>query len=92
MSASDWETNKQRSKRRLAAWSPSRQTRIIVVKTGDDEVVGLLVDAVREVMRISDEAIQPATGSDTGAVNDLCKFRDEFVSMIELDRVLTLDG
>ena len=70
----------------------SRQTRIIVVKTGDDEVVGLLVDAVKEVMRISNDAIQPATGSDTGAVNDLCKFRNEFVSMIELDRVLTLDG
>jgi purine-binding chemotaxis protein CheW len=76
----------------LGAIESSRKTRIIVIKTGDDEVVGLLVDAVREVLRISDDAIQPATGSDTGAVNDLCKFRDEFVSMIELDRVLTLDG
>jgi hypothetical protein len=47
---------------------------------------------VKEVMRISNDAIQPATGSDAGAVIDLCKFRDEFVSMIELDRVLTLDG
>jgi purine-binding chemotaxis protein CheW len=76
----------------LGSIESSRQTRIIVVKTGDDEVVGLLVDAVREVLRISNEAIQPATGSDTGAVNDLCKFRDEFVSMIELDKVLSLDG
>ena len=76
----------------LGSVETSRKTRIIVIKTADDEVVGLLVDAVREVMRISNEAIQPATGSDTGAVNDLCKFRDEFVSMIELDRVLTLDG
>jgi purine-binding chemotaxis protein CheW len=70
----------------------SRKTRIIVIKTGDDEVVGLLVDAVREVLRISSESVQTATGSDTGAVNDLCKFGDEFVSMIELDKVLTLDG
>ena len=76
----------------LGSIEPSRRTRIIVVKTGDDEVVGLLVDAVREVLRISDEVIQPATGSDTGAVNDLCTFRGEFVSMIELDRVLALDG
>ena len=76
----------------LGSIESSRQARIIVVKTGDDEVVGLLVNAVKEVMRISNDAIQPATGSDTGAVNDLCKFRDEFVSMIELDRVLTLDG
>ena len=71
---------------------PSRRTRIIVIKTDDGEVVGLLVDAVREVLRVSDEAIQPATGSDTGAVNDLCTLGDEFVSMIELDRLLTLDA
>jgi purine-binding chemotaxis protein CheW len=81
-------------RRRLSLGSvePSRRTRIIVIKTNDDEVVGLLVDGVREVLRVSDEAIQPATGSDTGAVNDLCKFNGEFVSMIELDRVLTVDG
>ncbi len=76
----------------LGSIEQSRRTRIIVIKAGDDEVVGLLVDAVREVLRVSAEEIQPATGSDTGAVNDLCKFQDEFVSMIELDRLLTLDA
>jgi purine-binding chemotaxis protein CheW len=76
----------------LGAIETSRRTRIIVVKTGDDEVVGLLVDGVREVLRISEEAIQPANGSETGAVNDLCVYGDEFVSLIELDRVLTLDA
>jgi len=76
----------------LGPIEPSRRTRIIVIKTREDEVVGLLVDAVREVLRISDDAIQPAAGSDKGAVHELCKFRDEFVSMVELDRVLTLDG
>jgi purine-binding chemotaxis protein CheW len=81
-------------RRRLSLGSveTSRRTRIIVIKTNDDEVVGLLVDGVREVLRVSEEAIQPTTGSDTGAVNDLCKFNDEFVSMIELDRVLNLDA
>jgi len=76
----------------LGSIESSRQTRNIVIRAGDGDVVGLLVDTVREVMRISDESIQPATGSDTGAVNDLCMLRGEFVSMIELDRVLTLDG
>jgi purine-binding chemotaxis protein CheW len=76
----------------LGSLEPSRRTRIIMTKTGDDQVVGLLVDAVREVLRVSAEAIQPATGSDTGAVNHLCTIRDEFVSMIELDRLLTLDA
>ncbi len=76
----------------LGSIESSRRTRIIVTKTSDDEVVGLLVDAVREVLRVSSEAVQPATGSDTGAVNDLCAFRDKFVSMIELDRLLTLDA
>jgi purine-binding chemotaxis protein CheW len=76
----------------LGSTETSRRTRIIVTKTGDDEVVGLLVDAVREVLRVSEEEIQPATGSDTGAVNELCKFHDEFVSVIELDRLLVLDA
>ncbi len=75
----------------LGSIEASRRTRIIVTKTSDDEVVGLLVDAVREVFRVTAEAIQRATGSDAGAVTDLCTFRDEFVSMIELDRLLTLD-
>jgi purine-binding chemotaxis protein CheW len=76
----------------LGPTEPSRRARIIVIKTGDGEVVGLLVDTVREVLRVSAEEIQPATGSATGAVNDLCKFQDEFVSMIELDRLLTVDA
>jgi len=76
----------------LGSIEPSRRARIIVVKTGDGEVVGLLVDTVREVLRVSAEEIQPATGSVSGAVNDLCKFQDEFVSMIELDRLLTVDA
>jgi chemotaxis signal transduction protein len=76
----------------LGSIEASRRTRIIVAKTSDDEVVGLLVDAVREVLRVSAEAVQPATGSDAGAVNDLCTVQDEFVSMIELDRVLTLNA
>jgi len=76
----------------LGSVEPSRRTRIIVTKTEDDEVVGLLVDAVREVLRVSNDAIQPATGSDLVAVNDLCNIRNEFVSMIELDRLLTSDA
>ncbi len=76
----------------LESTEPSRRSRIIVIKTDDDEVAGLLVDAVREVFRVSDEAIQSATGSDAGSVNELCTFRDEFVSIIELDRLLTLDA
>ncbi len=76
----------------LGSIEPSRRARIIVIKTGDGEVVGLLVDTVRAVLRVSAEEIQPATGSVTGAVNDLCKFQDEFVSMIELDRLLTVDA
>jgi len=81
-------------RRRLSLGSiePSRTTRIIVIKTKDDDVVGLLVDAVREVLRVTEDAVRPAAGSETGTVNDLCKYRDEFVSILELDKVLTLDA
>ena len=45
----------------LGSIEPSRRSRIIVIKTGDGEVVGLLVDAVREVMRLESENLAEGT-------------------------------
>ena len=80
-----------RHRLRLGSIEPSRRTRIILARTGDDQIVGLLVDAVKEVLRVPADAMQPATGSETGAVNSLCAIQDEFVSMIEMDRLLPRD-
>jgi purine-binding chemotaxis protein CheW len=69
---------------------PIRSTRIIVVHTENGKVAGILVDAVREVSRVSEDSIRPSTNSDTGSVEALCVRGDEFVSLVDLDRILEI--
>ena len=72
--------------------APTRRTRIIVVTTGTGDAAGLIVDSVRSVMRVSRESIRPAVGSESGAIESLCACEDEFVSVVELDEVLSIDA
>ena len=69
---------------------PVRSTRIIVAHGEDGRVAGILVDAVREVSRVPEDAIRPAVSAELGAVESLCVRGDEFVSLIDLDRVLQI--
>ena len=71
---------------------PSRISRIIVLHGDDEKVTGVLVDAVQEVLRVSESAIRPATSAEGDCVSELCVRGDEFVSMIELDKVLDIDA
>jgi purine-binding chemotaxis protein CheW len=71
---------------------PTRRTRIIVARSNSGEVAAILVDAVREVLRVPSEAFRPISGSESSVVERLCACGDEFVSMIELDRVLAIDA
>ena len=71
---------------------PTRRTRIIVAHHSDGQLAAMLVDDVREVMRVAADTIRPVTASDSGAIEALCARGDEFVSIIELDRVLTFDA
>ena len=41
-------------------------------------------------LRISEEAIRPAEGAETSAVIELCERDGEFVSVVDVDRVLEL--
>jgi purine-binding chemotaxis protein CheW len=76
----------------LPSIDPVRSTRIIVVHTENGKVAGILVDAVREVSRVSENSIRPSTNSDTGSVEALCVRGDEFISLMDLDRVLEIDA
>jgi len=76
----------------LAVTEPTRRTRIIVLHGDDDRVAGVWVDAVREVMRVSEEDIRSASGGDDASVSDLFLAGEEFVSIMNLDRVLDLDA
>jgi purine-binding chemotaxis protein CheW len=70
---------------------PVRSTRIIVVHSEEGKVAGILVDAVREVSRVSEDAIRPSASTETGAVESLCVRGAEFVSLIDLDRILQIN-
>ena len=69
----------------------NRRSRVIVVCGGDGRVAGLLVDAVTEVLSVADDALRPASG-EAGSVEALCVRDEEFVSLVDLDRVLAVDG
>ena len=69
--------------------APSRRTRIIVLHGDENRVTGVLVDSVREVMRVPDRDITLAT-SEAGVVSDLFRRDEEFVSILDIERVLDL--
>ncbi len=69
-----------------------RRTRIIVLHGDDDRVAGILVDAVREVVRVPEDDIRPSTGREGGSVSELFLSGDDFVSILDLDRVLDFRG
>lgn len=72
----------------LGASTPDRSNRIVVLHGDVDRVAGLLVDSVSEVHRVPEEAILPAQGLDLASVGEICTRGDEFVSILDLDRVL----
>jgi purine-binding chemotaxis protein CheW len=74
----------------LATREATRKSRIIVLHGDDERVTGILVDAVEQVLRIEEESIRPSVATDSGAVNELCMRDDEFVSIVDMDRVLEL--
>jgi purine-binding chemotaxis protein CheW len=81
-----------RRRLRLACAETTRRTRIIVLHGDDGRVAGLLVDAVNEVLRLPEEAIQPASAGDSESVAALCEREGRFVSLIDLERVMDVDG
>ena len=52
-----------------------------------------LIDGVREVLRVPESEIGAAASGETqGVVAALCANGDEFVSLVDLDRLLELDA
>ncbi len=76
----------------LSAFEATKSSRIVVVQVDDGRVAGLLVDAVQEVLRVGEEAIGAPASSDVQAlVEGLCTRGEEFVSLLDLERVLELE-
>lgn len=76
----------------LPAAEITRSSRIVVIHADDERVAGILVDAVDEVLRVTEGAILPSAAGDTGTVDSLCARGDQFVSLINLERALDVDA
>jgi purine-binding chemotaxis protein CheW len=76
----------------LPEGGPSRAHRIVVLHGDDGAVTGLLVDAVRDVLRIAEDQVRPAAGGDHEAVAALLVRGEQFVSLLDVERVLDVAG
>ena len=67
-------------------------TRIVVVDIGGDDI-GVIVDAVTEVLRVSESAIEPTsaliTTADSFYIEGIAKLGDRLLILLDLERVLS---
>lgn len=67
-------------------------TRIIVVEV-EQYTVGMVVDAVSEVVRVNENSIEPPSNIiadiDSDYLSGVCKFNDKLIILLELSKVLT---
>jgi len=72
----------------------TRATRIVVVEIGD-QVVGIIVDSVSEVLRVSAATVEPPSpvvaGVDSEYLHGIAKLPERLVILLDLDRVLARD-
>lgn len=81
-----------RKRLQLEAAPVDRQTRIVVVESGS-QMIGLVVDAVVEIVRVPGESVEPvpdlvATGPNAGAFRGVANVRDRLVILLNLERLL----
>jgi purine-binding chemotaxis protein CheW len=69
----------------------TRATRTVVVEIGD-QVVGIIVDSVSEVLRVNTATIEPPSpvvaGIDSEYLHGIAKLPERLVILLDLDRVL----
>jgi|GEM_PF-178044 len=70
----------------------NNQTRIVIVEV-DSKIVGMLVDSVTEVLRISSNTIEPPpdilSGIDTDNIRGVAKLENRLLILLDLSRVLS---
>ena len=74
---------------------PSRtaQSRIIVAEIGDNQL-GIIVDAVEDVMRVPRQSISPppatlVAGVEANALTGICKLPDKLIMMMDLEKIIS---
>ncbi len=78
----------------LPAHEDTRQTRIMIVTMGSIKA-GIIVDGVSEVLRISDENIEPLppmlNSVDSAFLKGIARLENRLIILLDLSRVLNLD-
>ncbi|PWL56824.1 MAG: chemotaxis protein CheW [Desulfovibrionaceae bacterium] len=78
----------------LAAIAHDKDTRIIVIEL-NSLVVGFIVDAVSEVLRIPADTVEPtppvAAGMDSEYISGVGKLQDRLLILLDLDKLLTAE-
>jgi len=73
---------------------PTRRSRIVVAEMGD-HTVGLIVDAVSEVLRVGPEMVEPpsslVTTADSAYLRGVAKLGERLVLLLDLSRVLSIE-
>lgn len=77
----------------------AKRTGIVIVETGNDEDsrqdIGIIVDAVNEVVDINQQEIEPPPSFGTGIrpdfISGMAKRNDHFIILLNVDRVLSVD-
>lgn len=76
----------------LAAAAATEHTRIIVANLGS-KTIGMVVDAVNEVLRINENQIEPAPSSIAGIdhtyISGLVKFEEKLLILLNLENILS---
>ena len=74
--------------------SRGKDTRIVVVEI-EGKKVGMVVDAVSEVLRVADEAIEPpspiVTTVDSAFIRGIAKVDERLIILVDLAKVLSTD-
>jgi len=80
-----------RRRLRLSDDSPPRRARVLLTEL-DSDIVGLFVDEVRQVMRLSESEIEPAAAAMGGEVSDhvigIARPQGQVVVLINLSTIV----
>lgn len=68
--------------------SEEKQNNIIILEM-EDELVGITVDQVDEVLEVEEELIEKTSDDKKAYVNGVINFKDRIVTLIDIDKLLS---
>lgn len=78
----------------LTPEAPTRETRIVIVNMKDTHV-GMVVDAVTQVVRVSEESVEPpphmSVTANSAFIRGIAKMDEMLIILLDLKKVLTIE-